>query len=167
MTTAYHKQVESALIVLGSEWKEKGKIKQVHRGCERPLCIVESRSRHLINYQPDVYYLLKNNKKLIFEILDTELGKQDGIIADTICSFLVENVDGLIFLHYGDKSDEQRIIDIFHTIYKNLTDIKGVKQSELPNLKKTGAYRITKKVANDTRKIRNKLTTFAKEEHWF
>jgi hypothetical protein len=167
MTTAYHKQVENALVILGTEWERDRKIRHVYRGCELPLTIVDPHSKKTIKYQPDVYYILKNNKKLIFEVLDTELGKQDAIIADTIESYLVENVDALIFLHWGNESDENSIIETFTTIYKSLTTIKKVKESELPSLRKTGAYRITKQQANNSGRIRNKLTEFANDEHWF
>lgn len=166
MATAYHKQVENALRTLGYEWKEQGKVRQVYRGCGTPLSIVDPRSKKVVNYQPDVYYLLRNNKKLIFEVLDTELHKQDAIIADVICSFLVELVDGLIFLHPGSKSDELLIIEAFTTIYRSLIR-KGIQESDLPSLKKTGAYLITKREAANTQKIREKLTKYANEEHWF
>jgi hypothetical protein len=132
-----------------------------------PLSIVDPHSKNSIKYKPDVYYILKNNKKLIFEVLDTELGKQSEIIADTIESYLVENVDGLIFIHYGDDSAEKNIIEAFTTIYKGLTTVKKIKESELPSLKKTGAYRITRRQANNPQSIQNKLTEFAIEEHWF
>jgi len=166
MATAYHKQVENALKILGHEWKEQGKIKHAYRGCEIPLCIVDPRSKMVVNYQPDAYYILRNNKKLIFEVLDTELRKQDAIIADVICSFLIENVDGLIFLYSGSQSDEWRITEAFITIYRSLIK-KGIQESDLPSLKKTGAYLITKREAANAQKIRGKLTKYAEEEHWF
>ena len=94
MVTDYHRQIERVLITLGDEWVELRKIKKVYRGNQHPLSIVDSRSKYIMNYQPDVYYILRNNRKLIVEILDTEIAKQDAIAADVICSFLVENVDG-------------------------------------------------------------------------
>jgi hypothetical protein len=167
MPTAYHKQVEGALRTLGIEWAKQGKIKEVYRGSEKPLSIVDSTSRRVVNYQPDVYYILRNNKKLLFEVLDTELQKQESIIADVICAFLIENVDGLIFLFpSGSESDERRISDVVFTIYGNLLS-RDVRRSTLPSRKKSGAYVVTKEEAADTQKIRAKLTEYANEENWF
>jgi hypothetical protein len=67
MTTDYHKKIEETLIALGSEWKEQNKIVDVYHGNERPISLVDSRSKYVLNYKPDVYFILKNNKKLIFE----------------------------------------------------------------------------------------------------
>ena len=101
MATEYHKKIERSLITLGNEWKNRRRIKKVYRGNEHPLSIVEPRSKRVVNYQPDVYFILRNNKKLVFEVLDSEGEKQDIIIADVIRSFLVENVDGLFFIYPG------------------------------------------------------------------
>ncbi len=166
MVTDYHKQVENTLIRLGTEWKDSKKIKGVCRGYERPLSIVDPRSKHVVNYQPDVYYILRNNRKLVFEILDSELEKQDSIIADVICSFLVENVDGLLFIYPGPQSAENRILEALITIYRGLIH-KGVGQAELPNTKKIGAYLVTKEEALISSEIGNKLNRFANEDKWF
>lgn len=166
MVTDYHRQTENALTTQGNEWKTLGKIKKVCRGSEHPLSIVDPRSKHVMNYQPDVYYVLRNNKKLVFEVLDTELEKQDAIVADVICSFLVENVDGLFFLYPGPASGETTILEALVTVYRGLVR-KGVVESELPNFKKTGAYLVTKKEAGSLVRMKNKLTKYANEDGWF
>lgn len=165
MTTEYHKKIEKSLIMLGDEWKNQKRIKKVYRGNKHPLSIVDPRSKLVINYQPDVYFILRNNKKLIFEVLDSEGKKQDIIIADIIRSFLVENVDALIFIHPGPAPVETTILEALAVVYKGLMD-KGVSQSDLPNPKKTGPYLVTRKEAETTQKIKDKLTQYANENKW-
>lgn len=166
MATEYHKEIEKCLIALGNEWKSQRKIRRVYRGSERPLSIVDPRSKVVVNYQPDVYFVLRNNKRLIFEVLDSEGEKQDIIIADVIRSFLVENVDGLFFIHPGPESVENRILEALITIYKGLVR-KGVDESELPSRKKTGPYLVTIEEAHNAREMKHKLTQYADEDRWF
>lgn len=165
MTTKYHKEIEESLIILGYEWKNQRKIKEIYRGSERPISLVDPHSKRVLNYKPDVYFILRNNKKLIFEVLDTEGKKQDIIVADVIRSFLAENVDGLIFIHPGPESVENTVLEALKTIYKGLVD-KGVPPSKLPSDKKTGPYLVTRKEAKNTQKIKDKLTQYADENKW-
>jgi len=165
MTTAYHRQIEDGLLALGNEWKNRKRIRNFYRGSERPLSIVDPRTKLVLNYQPDVYFILRNNKKLIFEVLDSEGHKQDKIIADVIRSFLVENVEGLVFIHPGPESVETTVLEALKTIYKGLVG-KGVPQSELPNARKTGPYLITEKEARYAQELTNKLAQYAKETKW-
>jgi hypothetical protein len=166
MVTDYHKQIEFALTTLGDEWENSRKIKKVYRGNKHPLSVVDTRSKLVMNYQPDVYYILKNNRKLIFEVLDTELEKQDAIVADVICSFLVENVDGLFFIYPGPTSYESVILAALKTVYAGLVS-KGMAESELPNRKKIGVYLVTRKEAASSSKVEGKLTKYAEEDGWF
>ena len=166
MVTDYHKQIENVLIALGTEWKNARKIKKVCQGNEHPLSIVDPRSKRVVNYQPDVYFVLRNNRKLVFEVLDSESEKQDAIIADVICSFLVENVDGLIFIHPGPERVEDTVNEALVTIYKGLIN-KGIPESELPNFQKTGAYLVTKQEGMNSVEINSKLNRYAKENKWF
>lgn len=166
MATRYHSNIENGLIRLGRESKAQRKIKRVYRGNETPLSIVDSRTKRVVNYKPDVYFILKNNRKLIFEVLDSEQEKQDIIIADVIRSFLVENVDGLFFIYPGPESVEKAILEALITIYKGLVK-KGVDQSELPNPRKTGAYLIQRNEADNIQEIEDKLSKYAYEDKWF
>lgn len=165
MTTEYHRKVVESLIELGDDWKTHKRIRKVHRGSELPLSIVDPRSKLVLNYQPDAYFILRNNKKLIFEVLDSEREKQDSIVADIICSFLVENVDGLIFIHPGPESVENTVLEALKTIYKALIN-KGVHASELPNPKKTGPRMISKTESKDDQKMRDKLNQYASKDGW-
>jgi hypothetical protein len=165
MTTGYHRRIETILITLGNEWQKLRKIKKVYRGNQHPLSIVDPRSKRVMNYQPDVYYILRNNRKLIFEILDTELKRQDAIVADIICSFLAENVDGLIFVYPGPESYEDTILNPLGTIYRGLVH-KGVDKSELPHVRKIGAYLVTRKEASKPLKLKAALAKDAEKGHW-
>lgn len=166
MVTEYHKIIEDSLISLGNELREQKKIKNVHCGNERPLSLVDSRSKLVLNYKPDAYFILRNNKKLIFEVLDTEEKKQDIIIADVIRSILVENVDALIFIYPGSKSIETTILEALKTIYKGLVN-KGVPTSELLSYKKTGPYSIRREEAKSVQEAKDKLTMYANENKWY
>lgn len=166
MVTKYHNQIDSALFRMGCDWSRKRRIKISRRGNEHPLSIVDPRSKRVVNYQPDVYFILRNNRKLIFEVIDSEGEKQDIIIADVIRSFLVENVDGLFFIHPGPESVENAILEALITVYKGLIR-KGVDEYELPNYKKTGAYLISREVAGDSDKLNETLTRYAEEDRWF
>lgn len=166
MVTEYHNQIDKALFRMGCDWSRKRRIKISRRGNEYPLSIVDPRTKRVVNYQPDVYFILRNNRKLIFEIVDSEGEKQDIIIADVIRSFLVENVDGLFFIHPGPESVENAIIEALITVYKGLVR-KGVDESELPNYKKTGAYLIRRDMAGDFDKLSEILTRYAEEDKWF
>ena len=165
MVTEYHKTVETLLLKLGEEWKSGKRIKHVYRGCQRPLSIVDAREKLVLNYQPDVYFILKNNKKLIFEVLESEAEKQDIIVADVIRSFLVENVEALIFIHPGPESVETAIIEALVTIYKGLY-YKGISPTELPIFKKMGPYLLTREEAHNTNEARSKLIQYATENKW-
>jgi len=151
---------------MGCDWSRKRRIKISRRGNEHPLSIVDPRSKRVVNYQPDVYFILRNNRKLIFEVIDSEGEKQDIIIADVIRSFLIENVDGLFFIHPGPESVENTILEALITVYKGLIR-KGVDEYELPNYKKTGAYLISREVAGDSDKLSEALTRYAEEDRWF
>jgi hypothetical protein len=142
------------------------KIKKVCRGSQYPLPIVDVWSKYVMNYQPDVYYVLRNNRKLIFEVLDTETEKQDAIVADVIRSFLVENVDGLFFMYPEPASHQKTILEALVTVYGGLVR-KGIAVSELPNEKKISAYLVTREEAGRPLKLKATLTKYANEDGWF
>jgi len=159
MVSAYHRSIQKAIITLGEEWKGQKRVRDVYEGNKRPLPIVDTKTKYVVNYQPDVYYVLRNNKKLIFEILDSEERKQDIIIADIIRSILVENVEALIFIYPGSKDTELTILEALKTMYKGLTD-KGIPISKLPSDKKTGPYAITRREAKTENLIMKKLEKY-------
>lgn len=160
MVSEYHKSVEEAVYRLGKKLVAAKKIRKVFRGNCRPLSLVDPKNKFVVNYQPDIYFICRNNKKRIFEVLDSEEKKQDIIIADIIRSILVENVDSIIFIHPGDDEDEKNILAALKTIYKGLTDDLGVNISDLPNNDKTGPYRITREQALNCVKLNEKVLEY-------
>ncbi len=160
MVTSYHETIQKALVKYGNLLKKEKKIKKVFEGNKKPLSIVDSRNKYVVNYKPDVYFILKNNKKLIFEILDSEEKKQDVIIADIIRSMLVENVDGLAFIYPGTAKDEKTIMEALKTMYKGLVEDLGVSIKDLPNTKKTGPYSITRLEAENSERLMSKLQEY-------
>ena len=159
MVKEYHLLVQKALIEIGKQWEKDKKIKKVLEGNKKPLSIVDSKTKYVVNYKPDVYFILRNNKKFIFEILDSEEKKQDIIIADIIRSVLVENVDSLAFIYPGNKKDEKTIFEALKTIYKGLVDL-GVKINDLPKDAKTGPYSITRDEAKKKKILTLKLRNY-------
>jgi hypothetical protein len=159
MVSVYHKNIQHALIFYGEELKKTGNLIDVYEGNKEPLSIVDPPTKLVVNYKPDVYFILKNKQKLIFEIPDSEENKQFSIIADIIRSILVENVDGLIFIYPGDSKTETRIFEAFKTMYKGLTKL-GIPLSKLPKEKKTGPYSITRKEAKTEKSILLKLDEY-------
>ena len=160
MVNTYHSDVQSAIIKFGNNSKIQKKVRMVFEGNRRPLSLVDPVSKSVVNYKPDVYYILRNNKKLIFEVLDSEEEKQDIIIADIIRSFLVENVEAVIFIYQGKPNIEKLILEALKTIYKGLVD-KGIRPQDLPDNKKTGPYSITPSQAKNEKTILNKLQYYS------
>ena len=161
MVTKYHHNVQSALLQFGSNQKT---VNKCLKGDSKPISIVEPKSKYVVNYQPDTYYLLKNRKKIIFEILESELKKQDIIIADVIRSCLVENVSLIIFIHPSKrKSDEARILEALYTVTKGIA-YKGVPAEELP--RGGFVYLITRQDATNRRRLISKIEQFCKKDRW-
>lgn len=165
MVTKYHKKIEDGLLRLGEDLIRQKRVRKVHRGVADPLSLVDSRTKSVLNYQPDVYFILRNNKKLIFEVLDSEGKKQDIVVADIIRSFLLDNVEALILIHPGPATVEKLILEALKTLYKGLVD-KGVLLSDLPRPKKTGPYLVTKEEAKQARDLDNKLAIYAQKNKW-
>ena len=165
MVTKYHKKVEDGLLKLGEHLIRQRRVIKVHRGSVDPLSLVDPRTKSVLNYQPDVYFILRNNKKLIFEVLDSEGKKQDIVVADIIRSFLLENVEALIFIHPGPSTVENLILEALKTLYKGLVN-KGIQQSDLPDPRKTGPYLVTKEEAKQTKDLDNKLAVYAQNNKW-
>ncbi|KHO46073.1 MAG: hypothetical protein QS98_C0005G0020 [archaeon GW2011_AR3] len=155
MVSFYHSTVQKGVILVGEELQKRKRVKKVLTGNGHPLSITDYNSKLVVNYQPDVYFKLRNNKKMIFEILDSEEQKQDIIIADVIRSFLVEDVDSLIFIYKGDEEVEMRIIESLVTISMGLV-YKGIPQNELP-FGKSGVIRITKKQAMSPENVKREI----------
>ena len=162
MVSHYHSKIEKGIRLAGEELIRQKKVKKIFKGNQKALSIIDSDSKSVVNYQPDVYFILRNNKKLIFEVLDSEEQKQDIIIADVIRSFLIENVNALIFVYSGDKDVEKRIMEALITISKGLIS-KGLPQEEIP-FDKSGSLAITKQEAKSLENIKDKIISFISQK---
>jgi hypothetical protein len=62
-------------MMLGEELCKKPRFKKVYSGDNVPIHILHSTMRKAvsIDYRPDIYYITKLDKKIIFEIFDKEL----------------------------------------------------------------------------------------------
>lgn len=156
MVSDYHKTVEDGITLLGRSLKRAGKVWRIYKGNKRPLSIVAPTLQVVLKYKPDVYFILRNNKKLIFEILDSEGKKQDIIVADIIRSFLVENVEALAFVHPDSATIQNTVLVALKTIYRGMVD-KGVHPKDLPNPEKTGPYAVSKSEAKTAEAVKAKL----------
>ncbi|MBU4246716.1 MAG: hypothetical protein KKE71_06740 [Nanoarchaeota archaeon] len=161
MVTKYHRTVEDGIVLLGNLWIKQKRAKTVYRGNQRPLSIVDYNSKSMVNYQPDVYFKLRNNKKLIFEVLDSQEKKQDLIIADVIQSFLIEDVEGVIFVYSGNLPEKIRINEALVTIAKGLV-YKGINESEIP-FDRSGSIPVKREDAISPEKVKEILLKKIKE----
>lgn len=162
MVKEYHSAIEKSLFEFGRMQKE---VKQVLRGNEKPIPIVDSHSKKVVNYQPDVYFILKNRWKLIFQVLESELHEQNTIIADVVRACLVENCHGIIFIHPSKKpEDKDRVLEALLTVVRGL-NAKGIPLEELPI--KNNSYSISRQVSRNRTETMNLLKKLCKEEGWF
>lgn len=155
MVTKYHSTVRDGILLYGKALLDKKKIRKVFTGEERPLSLVDSNTKYVMNYKPDVYFICRNNKKIIFEVLDSEDKKQDIIVADVITSFLLENIEALYFIYSGTEEDENRIFEALVTISKGLV-YKGIEPKELP-FDKSGPILIENKKGLNPEHVKKKL----------
>jgi len=161
MASPYHKLMQKSLIKFGNDMKN---VRRVYEGNKKPLSIVDSYTKYVINYKPDVYFIKRNNTKIIFEILDTELKKQDIIIADVCRSCLVDNVEMICFIYSSDKNEDfYRIQEAMYIIVRGFSD-KGVKAEEFPT--KLGNYPILKSEAKDIQSVIKILKKISKDDKW-
>lgn len=161
MATRYHKLMEDALVLFGGSSRKF----KVFRGSSKPLSIVDASSKLVINYKPDVYYIKRtNNKKIIFEILETELRKQDIIIADVARCCLADSVERICFIYSSEKEEDfLRVQEALYTVVRGLSR-KGIPAEELPT--KLSNYPILRDEANDITSAVGIIRQLSKEDKW-
>jgi hypothetical protein len=162
MVTKYHRDIDAALVEVGKSSKF---VKKVFRGNENPIPIADFSTKKVVNYKPDVYFLLKNRFKLIFQVLESEIKKQDTLIADVVRACLVENCIGLIFIHPSeDEKDKERILESLYIVIKGLNH-KGIPIDELPE--KSSSYFVDRYAAENKQLVVKVLKQALEEEKWF
>jgi hypothetical protein len=159
MVTEFHSNIVKGIILLGQEWKNKKKVKKIFTGEERPLSLVEYDKKYVMNYKPDVYFVMRNNKKIIFEVLKSQKKQQDKITADVCCAFLLENIESILFIHSGNEKIEKTILESLKTVAKGMIN-KGVPIEEIPFGKgktKSGPVYVSEEDAKNPEEIKNVL----------
>ena len=156
MVNVYHANVEKGIIEFGKKYK---RFEKVH-GSTVPIHVNHPMKRmRPILYHPDAHFVTKFGKRYIFEILDSELGNENLIIADIILACLSPNTAKVIFI-VPKQEDQTKISDLSLTIVSNLVN-KGIPQKELP--KSISALYILESEASSPKGVTEILIAGAKD----
>ena len=119
MTTKYHTNVQKGIIEFGKSFR---RFKEIY-GSNKPILInhPKGKFRPLVWY-PDVQFVTKQGKRIVFEILDSELKKEDLIIADVILACLSTDTSKIIFIVPTER-DQDKVQRIATTIITNLASL--------------------------------------------
>lgn len=125
MTSQYHILVQQAIVRFGNNNKKVARVR--HSG--QPIHINHPTNSKTILYNPDVHFELKNRKRIIFEIVDTQ--PDEKTIADVIRSLLSPNASQVYFI-VKNKNKEKNVDRIYDVILSKLADDFRTKKSKLP-----------------------------------
>jgi hypothetical protein len=126
----YHSNVEKGIRAFGEKYPKR--FKQVYDSAT-PIHINHPRKKmYPILYLPDVIFITKIGKRIIFEVLDSELQNINLMISDIIQSSLSPNTSEVIFI-VPKQEDEDKVLDLTQTIRDNLIS-KGANNKELPRI---------------------------------
>jgi hypothetical protein len=116
MASKYHTNVQKGIMEFG---KKHGRFKEIY-GSSEPVLInhPKGKFRPLV-YYPDVQFVTKHGKRIIFEILDSELAKEDFIIANVTLACLSANTSRIVFIVPTER-DQDKVERIATTIITNL-----------------------------------------------
>jgi hypothetical protein len=126
----YHSNVEKGIRAFGEK-----RPKRFRKVCDSgtPIHINHPRKKmYQILYYPDVIFVTKVGKRHVFEVLDSELGDTNLMIADIVQSCLSPNTSDVIFIIKKEK-DENKVMDLAQTITDNLIS-KGIPKKDLPRV---------------------------------
>lgn len=125
----YHSNVENGILAFGKKYKRFDKVFDSNT----PVHINHpTKKMYPILYHPDIQLITKVGKRWIFEVLDSELGDANLIIADILQACLSPNTSQVIFVVKKEK-DQDRVLDLAQTITDNLMS-KGISEKELPRV---------------------------------
>lgn len=122
-------------------------------GDNKPILInhPKGKFRPLVWY-PDVQFVTKQGKRIVFEILDSELRNENLIIADVILACLSVETSRIIFI-VPTEQDQDKVQRIATTVVTNLVSL--ISKSEF---KKEVRYAyIPKKEAESPQAVKNAL----------
>lgn len=119
MTSKYHNNVQMGILEFGKEFK---RFKKIYGGDE-PVLINHPRGRFApLVYHPDAQFVTKHDKRIVFEILDSELKNENLIIADVILACLSADTSRIVFIVPTEK-DQDKVQRIATTIIANLASL--------------------------------------------
>jgi len=123
MTTPYHRRVQEHVLSFGQRNPEK--FPRVHND-KRPVHIVHPMKIKSFLYYPDVRFETRSGKNYIFEVMDTEVGKQALIVAHVVQAVFTPHVLKVFFIvrKERDLKNVNRITDV---VLGNLEDL-GVRR---------------------------------------
>jgi len=128
LVSKYHRDVEKGILAFGRKYA-----KRFEKVCDNtvPIHINHPKKRmRPILYHPDAHLVTRLGKRYVFEILDSELGNENLIIADILLSCLSPNTSHIVFI-VPKKEDEAKVMDLAVTITDNLLN-KGINNKEMP-----------------------------------
>ncbi len=102
--------------------KEFKRFKEIY-GDNEPILINHPKGKFApLVYYPDAQFVTKHGKRIVFEILDSELRNENLIIADVILACLSTNTSRIIFIVPTER-DQDKVQRIAITIIANLASL--------------------------------------------
>lgn len=99
---------------------------------EKKIPIPHPNLKLIFHYKPEVHLITRMGKKVIFEILDDEIGDYNLILADVCQCLLLENVKAVIFISKNEEGD-----DLAYTLSKivgSILEDKGFFKRHIPEV---------------------------------
>lgn len=124
MPSRWHSMIQQAILDFG---KSNRKVKRVRSN--QPLHINHPTKKLVMLYYPDVYFELKNRKKVVFEVIDKQ--SNDKTVADIFRCFLSPNVSQVYFV-VKSSAKEKEVSEMCDIILSKLADEFNTKKSKLP-----------------------------------
>ena len=152
----YHTLIKKEIYKIAQESKKHKRVVK-----ERKIPIPHpSKSILPIMYLPEVCITTKHGKKYIFEILDSQAGDYNLIIADIVQAYLVENVSKIFFIVKTQREGDlaYRLSEIIGTRLEE----NGYNKQYLPEVT---VYEIDKVDLSPTT-LNKTLLDFAKKDKW-
>jgi len=120
MATEWHERIKKYIAEYGKKLKYSGKIVRVGKGGKSINITHPDRKVPHIPYKPDVYYVYKNRKIVVFEVVDSQT--DDEVHADVIKSLIADNVSTLFFV-VNNKTREEEVYNNADIIFKRTLDL--------------------------------------------
>ena len=153
MSSEYHKLVQESIVDFGKRYDKK--IRKILQS-GHPLHINHPFKKNKeILYNPDVHFLLKNRKIIIFEVLDSQT--LDKTIADITRSILVTNATQVYFI-VKTKEIKDKIVELYDVILSKFTDDFDIDEKRL--LLDASAIIITEEDIENREELQNLLDTY-------